>query len=133
MRKRRVQATLNGRPCTMAELRQFVLLRDGMVCMAHRFDPSHRCEGHWPGDLFRPRHDLTLEHVTGVHGHEDVRRDDERHCVTLCYRLNGGGSSPSRELREFCRSRLRILYPDCSVDPLGVSGQTGGPPSKESP
>ena len=60
-----------------------------------------------------PIRDLTLQHVTSVHGPADVRRDDDAHCVSLCYRLNGGGSAPSREVQEASRQMLRERHPAC--------------------
>jgi len=88
----------------MGELREFVLDRD-RACFAQLVDPTHVCQG-----------GLTLEHVTQVHGVEDPRRDDERHCGVLCWGLNGI-SVASHELREQMRQRLRIRYPECSPPP----------------
>lgn len=85
----------------MGGLRSFVLERDGH-CLALDFDRDHVCVGY-----------LTLEHVPGVHGPEDVRRDDERHCVALCLGINVRG--PSKPLRINLRYRLRERYPVCRV------------------
>ena len=93
--------TIDGRRATMSRLHDYVLAREG-GCFALRVDPAHVCQGR-----------RTLEHVTQVHGPEDPRRDDERHCVELCWGLNGG-SIASRALREEMRAHLRDLYPTCS-------------------
>lgn len=56
----------------------------------------------------------TLEHVTGVHGAADVRRDDERHTVALCLAVNGGTMRLApHEAREWFREGLRMRYPSC--------------------
>ena len=104
--------TIEGRPCTMGELRAYVILRDG-ICLGFLFDRTHECAGRW-GGWHRPddRDELTLEHVPGVHGPDDVRRDDEEHCVALCSSLNVGGTPAT--VRRFARERLRERYPDCS-------------------
>lgn len=104
--------TIDGKPTTMGGLRAHVINRD-RICLGFRFDPRHQCAGKW-GDEHRPDdlEELTLEHVPGVHGPEDPRRDDPAHCVTLCHRLNVGG--PSKGLRAFLRERLREMYPDCT-------------------
>lgn len=96
---KRKHPTVGGKPVTMGELRGFVIRRDRR-CFAVD-DPGHYCIG-----------GLTLEHVTKVHGPDDPRRDDERHCGVLCLGLNGIGLA-SRELRERMRDHLRDLYPHC--------------------
>jgi hypothetical protein len=98
--KPRPKARVGGAIVTFGQLRQFVFARD-RGCLAKSYDPRHTCRG-----------DLTLEHVTAVHGPEDPRRDDERHTVALCFGINGD-SIASRELRELLRRRLRTLYPEC--------------------
>jgi hypothetical protein len=55
---------------------------------------------------------LTIEHVPSVHSPSDVRRDDPEHCVALCHGSNVG--VPSKELRAFCREKLRAKYPVCT-------------------
>lgn len=109
---RRKTPTINGEPTTMGGLRHFVINRDG-VCLGYVHDPTHQCANQW-GDRHGPYDldEMTLEHVPGVHGPTDVRRDDEAHCVTLCSRLNVG--APSHALREFLRQRLRDRYPECT-------------------
>lgn len=99
-RRGRRPPTVAGRRVPMGGLRIFVLARD-RGCFARR-EPGHVCEG-----------PLSLEHVLGVHSVEDPRRDDERHCTTLCLGLNGGGSIASHRLREEMRDHLRRLYPTC--------------------
>lgn len=102
--KRRREITVYGRPETMGTLRHFVLSRE-RECFALKVDRfGHECKG-----------PLTLEHVTGVHGPEDPRRDNERHCVATCLGINGI-SIASHELREQMRDHLRALYPECSPD-----------------
>lgn len=104
--------TIDGRPATMGALRAHVINRD-RICLGFLADPTHQCRNrygdeHQPDDLEQ----LTLEHVPGVHGPEDVRRDDPAHCGTLCYFLNVGGTPVWA--RDFIRLRLRERYPDCT-------------------
>jgi len=101
----------------MGELRAYVIARD-RFCLGQLFDPTHVCRDKW-GDPHRPddREELTLEHVPSVHGSEDVRRDDEAHCVALCSSLNVGGTPAT--VRAFARARLREKYPECSGRRIG--------------
>ncbi len=111
------RATVEGRPATMGELRAYVIVRDGF-CLGYLFDRTHECRGKWGGThLPDARDELTLEHVPSVHGPEDVRRDDEEHCVALCAGLNVGGTPAT--VRAFARDRLREKYPDCSGRRIG--------------
>lgn len=95
----------------MGGLRHHVINRD-RVCAGWLVDRTHQCRGKW-GDEHRPDdlEQLTLEHLPGVHGPADVRRDDDAHCGTLCHLLNVGGTPAS--VRQFMRDRLRELYPAC--------------------
>lgn len=106
--------TVDARPVTMGELRLFVFRRD-RICLGWTFDPTHVCTDKWarphPPDRIWV---MTLEHVPRVHDHIEGRRDNERHCVTLCHGLNVGG--PPAELREWMRDRLRAMYPVCEPE-----------------
>ncbi len=98
----------------MAELRDFVLTRD-RICLAALYVPDHVCLDRWnrphpPGRV--PV--LTLEHVPAVHSHTEGRKNDERHCVALCWSANVSG--PSSALRERLRDHLRRLYPTCHAE-----------------
>jgi hypothetical protein len=113
-RKPRSRATIDGEPVSIGSLRAFVIGRDG-DCLAKRFVPGHVCRGRWGSTYAGASSHLTLEHVKGVHDPEDPRQDNERHCVTLCYALNGA-SIASHGLREKLRGYLRALYPECRPD-----------------
>lgn len=107
---------LNGKPTTWTALRLFVFQRD-RTCLEFQRDRMHVCQGrfgrwHQPWD----QQELTLEHVPTVHSVSDGRKDDERHCVAACHEINVIRHSPAI-FRDFARSRLRKLYPDCEVNP----------------
>lgn len=91
----------------MGELRDFVLRRD-RICFAYRLDPKHVCRDRW-GRPHAPNKMLTLEHVPRVHYDTDPRRDDERHCVAICWAANVWAPS-NKDLRAFSRRQLIDLY-----------------------
>jgi hypothetical protein len=64
--------------------------------------------------------DFTLEHVNGVHGFGDVRRDDDAHTVALCYGTNIAHTGKLE--RERIRSYLVGLFPTCLSSPRGGDG-----------
>lgn len=86
---------------TRAELRAFVIARDG-ACLASLLDRTHQeCRDRW-GDPHRPDdlRRLTLEHVREHPG--GMRRDEPGWCVTLCHEANAvehwGSTSEHRAL-----------------------------------
>jgi len=103
--------TISGKPANVGDVRQVVFRRD-RGCLAAQADRGHGCRDQWGG--WHGPHDwrkLTIEHVPGVHGPEDTRRNDPDHCVALCFGANVG--IPSKELRAFCRSSLLKAHPSC--------------------
>jgi hypothetical protein len=94
---------------SMGSLRAFVIHRDD-GCILKRLE-GHVCRGR-TGREPGYDSDWTLEHVTGVHGFGDIRRDDDAHTVALCYGSNIDHTN--REERGLVRARLRALHPDCS-------------------
>jgi hypothetical protein len=102
---------IDGKLASAGDVRLLVFRRD-RTCLAYQLNRYHGCVNRWDaphgqGDWSQ----LTLEHVPSVHGPEDVRRNDPEHCVTLCWGSNVG--VPSKELRTFCREKLREKYPEC--------------------
>lgn len=108
-------------PVTMHELRRQVLLRDGKCVLRQLGYRGHHCAGQFDR-LARDWNDgdWSLEHVTQVHSHLDVRRDDDAHCVALCVGTNT--KPPNRDERDFIRKRLRSLFPVCPEVTDGLAG-----------
>ncbi len=110
--------TLDGKPATAGEVRDFVFARDG-GCLAASYEDElsvDLLDRHVCGSAFGVTQGggLTLEHVTRVHG-EEGRRNDERHTVALCGTLNGETMIlADRDMKDYFRERLRDLYPDCT-------------------
>lgn len=97
---------------TMANLRRFVLLRDGYCLLATLRYPGHECEGRWQRRAQRTNDsDYTLEHLTMVHSISEGRVDDDAHTVALCYATNI--KPPSSDERAVMRDHVRFLYPVC--------------------
>jgi hypothetical protein len=100
---------LAGKKVPASVVREFVFRRDGGCILRGQ---GHVCRDKWGNE--NP-YALTLEHVTQVHSHLDGRKDDERHTVALCERLNGGSLRlATRHDREKMRDHLRNLYPACA-------------------
>lgn len=111
--------TIGGIPATMGELRRFVLTRDGGCVLVMLRYGGHVCRGRFDSVPYHDR-DFTLEHVVGVHGFADVRRDDEQHTVGLCYGTNIDHTSKGE--RERIREHLVALYPECLSSTRGGDG-----------
>ena len=107
----RRQPRIEGKPVPMGELRAHVLIRDGWCILASTSFPGHVCEGRFPRSGRLLDEDFSLEHVVGVHGPEDVRRDDDEHCVALCVGTNIRHTDAAE--REWIRDLLRRRYPFC--------------------
>ncbi len=107
---KRKHPTIAGEPVSMGALREFVIRRDDGCIL--RSSPVHSCRGR-TGREPAFDSDWTLEHVTGVHGFSDVRRDDDAHCVALCYATNIEHTNADQ--RAFIRLRLRELHPACTA------------------
>ena len=95
----------------MGALRREVFTRD-KACLGYLHSPGHICRdafgtSHSPFALNR----MSLEHVHTEGLQMGLRApSDPRHCVTVCYGLNG--RPPSHEQREFFREHLRRMYPE---------------------
>jgi hypothetical protein len=100
----------------MGELRAFVLRRDRQCLLRTLRYPGHICYARWSGEsgmaLARGDQDYSLGHLTQVHSHLDVRRDDDAHCVAQCLVLNL--KPPSHDEAQAMRSELRRIHPECA-------------------
>jgi hypothetical protein len=109
--------TWDGEPVMVGDFRKWLFRRDG-GCLARIFEDYWNVpdiDRHVCGSAFSESNGggLTIEHVTRVHG-EEGRKNDERHCVTLCGTLNGETMQlANRDMKEQFRDYLRNLYPDC--------------------
>jgi hypothetical protein len=101
----RRQFTIRGVPVDYAAMHSYIVRRDG-TCLAFRMDIAHVCRGR-DGRIHSPDNaaKLTLDHVPerGRNALGKKADSDEYHLVALCHRLNGGGGSPSHDLRDFER------------------------------
>lgn len=106
----RSQPTVQGVPTSMGGLRWHVLIRDEYCVLRKLGYPGHVCRGRFDSTPYHER-DFTLEHVVGVHGVVDVRRDDDEHCVALDHATNVRHTTKAE--RAAIRKYLIARFPGC--------------------